>query len=1212
MIRLCKSSVTALALILCAVAAPSAVRAQSTCNPNTATDLCPTGDTDIFMGNSSGNSDAPNIIFLIDNSPNWSRNDNHWPDNGGNQGQAELAAIISTLKTINGTKPANVGIAMLTAYAGSATASAGATPGTGGGYIRFGVRDMTIASNNVALQNILNGISNNITDPAEKVAGQNSKDESAGFYEIYKYLSGLAPFSGPYGSSYANQNVFVDVPQNPQSLSGKGQGLSSGWALNGSTYQSPITSSKPCAATYIIYIANNANNFGSIGRATYEPTVANASPALPIQPPILPGSPTDTWLDEWTYFLRTNGVVVPAGNNNGSVVTFVLDAYNTQPQYLHLQNSSYSSSLQNAAVMGGGKYFAVGSASDIGKALSTIFSEIQAVNSTFASASLPVNTTNRTQDRNQVFIPMFRPDPADNPRWMGNLKQFQLIALNGSIDLGDNSSPPINAVSSLTGFLTPCAQSFWTTDSNRYWKNDPSDLPVPKGLCPNSVTGFSSWSDDPDGPIVEKGGIGEVIRKGNNPSATNTSPTWTVNRTVYTLSGLTGTALVNFTSATLGSDPTQVAMANFILGHDVSNVQFTGNTHGTTTVDGIASGAIGGLSVGLQVSSSDGSVAAGTLITAIGTNSITLNAASTSSTTGLSFTTGRRAEYVNNSNYPPVLPTDHVRPSVHGDEIHSRPQPVDYGATCPGQTDSSGNPISGSTVFYGSNDGTLRAIDTCYGKELWAFVAPEFYASQTGFSRLMNNSPGVSYFGQITSAMTVFPTPKDYYFDGSIGLYQNADNSKVWIYPSMRRGGRTIYAFDVTTPTAPTFKWKAGCPYPEGNDANCTTGMSGMGQTWSTPVVAGSVLGYTGPVVIVGGGYDTCEDANTSAPVCGASPKGAGVYVLDAGTGALVNSFPTARSVAADVALIAVATPGVIDHAYAVDTGGNIYRLDFAASQSNWRMNKVAFTNGATYANGAGRKFLFAPALLTAPATLPTAPGGQVYLALGSGDREHPLQSEYPYPSNVVNRFYVYKDDLPQPGLPPASVTAVDLDDTTVTDTNYMYDYTYGPSGVGSTTSCSTPGVLPSSSARGWFMSLNQYGVIPPAIGADEQTVSSAIIAAGLVAFSTNRPIPAAQSSCSTSLGEARGYWLNLFNASGGIAANGMSCGGSRSGVFVGGGLPPSPVLANVVVGGQAMTVTLGTAQLSGVASSPISPQQVKPTIVPTRKKLYWKSSGEN
>jgi type IV pilus assembly protein PilY1 len=1235
MIRLCKSSVTALALIMCAVAAPSAVRAQSTCDTTASPDACPTGDTDIFMGNSSGNSDAPNIIILLDNSTNWSRQSQQWginPDGSKqSQGQAELAAIITILggNTINGKRPANVGLAMATDYPGSATASPGAIPSTSGGYIRFGVRDMTNAQNNVALQAILAGISGDIAGSTEKLTGQNNKDESASFYEIYKYLSGLAPFAGPYGSLGA-QNIYVDAPQNHQSLSAGGQGLSSGFALASSNknYNSPITSSKPCAATYIIYIANNANNFGQIGQPTYEPTVASANPALPLEPNTMGATPAETWLDEWTYFLRTNGVIVPAGNNNGSVVTFVLDAFNPTPD-----NPGYSESLQNAALVGGGKYFAVRTGSDIKNALSMIFSEIQAVNSTFASASLPVNTTNRTQDRNQVFIPMFRPDPADNPRWMGNLKQFQLIVDpngSGSIDLGDNSNPPIDAVSTLTGFLDPCAQSFWTTDSNRYWKNDPTDLPVPQGLCRPPNTAFSSWSDEPDGPIVEKGGIAEVIRKGNSPPATNTSPTWTttaLSRTVYTLSGLTGTSLINFTSSSLGTASTQVAVANFILGHDVGNIQFTGNTHGTTTVDGIPIGATGGLSLGLQVSSADGSVAAGTLITAIGATSITLNAAATSSRSGLSFTTGRTAEYVNNSNNPPVLPTDHVRPSVHGDEIHSRPLPIDYGATCPGQTDSNNKPLLGSTVFYGSNDGTLRAIDTCYGKELWAFIAPEFYASPTGFSRLMNNTPGASYFGQITTQMTVFPTPKDYYFDGSIGLYQNADNSKVWIYPSMRRGGRTIYAFDVTTPTAPVFKWKAGCP-DQGDDTNCTTGMSGMGQTWSTPVVAGSVLGYsTGPVVIVGGGYDTCEDANTSAPACGtgvipptcgtsASPKGAGVYVLDAFSGALLNCFPTLRSVAADVALIAVATAGVVDHAYAVDTGGNIYRLDFAASRSNWRMNQVAFTNGATYASGAGRKFLFAPALLSAPATLPAAPGGQVYLALGSGDREHPLQSEYPYPGNVVNRFYVYKDYLPQPGLPLATVTAVDLDDTNTSDTNYMYDYTLGPSGVaGTTTSCTTLGVVPSSIARGWFMILNQNGVISPAIGADEQTVSSAIIAAGMVAFSTNRPIPAAQGSCSTSLGEARGYWLNLLNASGGIAANGMSCGGARSNTFTGGGLPPSPVLANVVVNGMAMTVTIGTVQLSappGVSSSSIAPQQVKPTIVPTRKKVFWKSSGEN
>jgi type IV pilus assembly protein PilY1 len=307
------------------------------------------------------------------------------------------------------------------------------------------------------------------------------------------------------------------------------------------------------------------------------------------------------------------------------------------------------------------------------------------------------------------------------------------------------------------------------------------------------------------------------------------------------------------------------------------------------------------------------------------------------------------------------------------------------------------------------------------------------------------------------------------------------------------------------------------------------------------------------------------------------------VYVLDALTGALLASFPTTRSVAADVAVIAVSMPGVIDHAYAVDTGGNVYRLDFAANQTQWAMHQIAYTSGG------GRKFLFAPALLAAP-------GNQVYVALGSGDREHPLQSEYAF--GILNRFYVFKDSL-------ASTSALNLDDT-----SKMYDFSYdgadpGPSNSTNGTACSTAGVSPTSSMSGWFIDLN-------ANGAGEQTVTSAVIVAGMVAFSTNRPVPAVQGTCSTTLGAAYGYWMNLFNASGGISANGMACGGSRDSRFAGGGLPPSPVVATVPVGSQVVTVVIGAAQLNGGTSSGISPQQVNPAIVPTRKSLFWKASGEN
>jgi hypothetical protein len=68
-------------------------------------------------------------------------------------------------------------------------------------------------------------------------------------------------------------------------------------------------------------------------------------------------------------------------------------------------------------------------------------------------------------------------------------------------------------------------------------------------------------------------------------------------------------------------------------------VSFTGNTHGSILVDGIASTA--GLTVDDIVFASDGSIPAGTTIAQIlGPNSINLSAAASSSETGLSMNTG--------------------------------------------------------------------------------------------------------------------------------------------------------------------------------------------------------------------------------------------------------------------------------------------------------------------------------------------------------------------------------------------------------------------------------------------------------------------------------------------------------------------------------------------------------------------------------------------
>src|SRR5579885_2172855 len=515
-----KTLLATLALAFAAIAVPL-VAVAATASRDTTEGY---GDVDIFLGNSGGVANAANVMILLDNSANWARNAQGWidPKTGAtiNQGQAEAAAIQSVLQAVQQqAQDINIGLALLSPYNLNGVS-------TGGGYIRFAARDMANAANVTALNNILTHIYNYTNGGGqqdEECCGMSNKDETAAFYELYKYFSGLQPFTGVYP-----QNPWVDLTGNltTYDVTTADQGLSSGFALltPGGNYQTPISTSAPCAANYIIYIANNTN--GQVGSTenVYQPAIVPALAALPATTALKNG---DTWLDEWTHFLYQTGAAVPAGNNNGTIVTYVLDAYNSQ------NDPGYSASLKAAAIQGGGRYYQVGNTSAVYNAILNILAQIEAINSTFASASLPVNATNRAENENQVFIPMCRPDAKDQPRWMGNLKEYQLVDLNGEIQLGDVNGAA--AVNTNTGFPNPCALSFWTTDStdathypNGYWNysesvnaagywNTTMESSFAKSTCPTPA--FGVYTDDQDGPIVEKGGVAEVIRKGNNPPA---------------------------------------------------------------------------------------------------------------------------------------------------------------------------------------------------------------------------------------------------------------------------------------------------------------------------------------------------------------------------------------------------------------------------------------------------------------------------------------------------------------------------------------------------------------------------------------------------------------------------------------------------------------------------------------------------------------------
>jgi type IV pilus assembly protein PilY1 len=540
------------------------------------------------------------------------------------------------------------------------------------------------------------------------------------------------------------------------------------------------------------------------------------------------------------------------------------------------------------------------------------------------------------------------------------------------------------------------------------------------------------------------------------------------------------------------------------------------------------------------------------------------------------------------------------RSTIHGDVIHSRPQPVNYG----------GN--TGVVVYYGANDGHLRAVRAEDGKELWSFVDRSHFGR---LARLHRNEPKIRYFGDPDQAefetedgSAVFRLErKDYFFDGSIGLLQNEDSSRVWIFPSMRRGGRSVLAFDVSVPASPTLKWKVGCPSADtGDDTGCTEGFSNIGQTWSlpSPIPVGGADGVD-EVVVFGGGYDICEDAHgtAEAPVklapCGDAPKGSEVFVLDADTGAKrAENLRTDRSVVADVVFVDVNNDEIVDFGYAVDAGGGVYRVDFRTSP--FAITKIAQTDSTS-----GRKFLNAPALLLSRiGEIPV-----VYLALGAGDREHPLRSQYPTPTGMLNRFYVFKDLPTQPEDEENPLPLMLDTDPRIVDQNQPDN----------PDQCFAEAVTPTSASVGWYINLDEHG--SPGNSEGEQVVTSAVIAGGRVFFSTNQPGQSGQQlqACTNDLGIARGYSLDIVTGEGAFAGAGGCA--ERSQEFTGGGLPPPPVTAEVPVcdaNGQncrTESICIGCITTNGeLACGEGSPLEACPIylgIRPIRRPLYWHTNSE-
>jgi type IV pilus assembly protein PilY1 len=455
-----------------------------------------------------------------------------------------------------------------------------------------------------------------------------------------------------------------------------------------------------------------------------------------------------------------------------------------------------------------------------------------------------------------------------------------------------------------------------------------------------------------------------------------------------------------------------------------------------------------------------------------------------------------------------------------GDPLHTKPVLITYGGT---------DAAPDITLFAGTNEGYLHAIDTADGHELFSFMPQELLPRLE--SLFIDSAASPHPYG-LDGPLTYWM--KDLNGNGVIldsgGNIESGEH--VYIYQGMRRGGKSYYALDVTNRNAPVYKWKI-------------TGGSGefseLAQSWSAATKARIKLaGVDKDVLIFGGGYD--DDVQDGADTATDDAIGRALFMVDAATGDKVwqagpagssnGSNPNlvlsamTNSIPADVNVIDTDGDGYKDRIYVGDMRGQIWRFDIDNDNNSGADDLVTggviarlSTNASTAHN---RRFFYTP-----EAAL-SLDGSQIYIAVGSGYRAHPLNTAIQDAFFVIQDSYVYEPlrdqddnaiytyaDTNSDGTPDSVITLADLYDATAN--------TIGNSNSTSTQINAEQSAL--ASKNGWYFWLNDP--------ADDSFIGEKVLAKplafqGKVQFTTFTPVASSQTACAPSQGLATPYEVNL------------------------------------------------------------------------------------
>lgn len=223
------------------------------------------------------------------------------------------------------------------------------------------------------------------------------------------------------------------------------------------------------------------------------------------------------------------------------------------------------------------------------------------------------------------------------------------------------------------------------------------------------------------------------------------------------------------------------------------------------------------------------------------------------------------------------------------------------------------------TVYIGANDGMLHAINAVDGTERWAYVPTMVLDNMW---KLADKNYNISH---------------SYYVNGDIVVNDvctagcTSASTAVWktiLVAGLNGGGKGYFALDITNPNSPVLLWE----FDPSKDSD-------IGYSYGNPIVTKKADGTW--VVLITSGYN-----NTT----GSNPGKGFLYVLNAGTGAIISKYGTGvgdSTTPSGLAKINTYVPDAIinntaEFVYGGDLLGNLWRFDINSPQSATNPFKVA------------------------------------------------------------------------------------------------------------------------------------------------------------------------------------------------------------------------------------------------------------------------------